>query len=182
MPVTGSFGGIALDVCNNIGSFQTGFAPWQVNIGLALLISTIFIALTYMFANLFRNPQIIAWAKFELFQALVTALIAVGVVAFIGASCAFPPTIFSSTGAAAGAPNMYVAAQNYLSWLRVTTVASFGATFLVNSVIVRATGITWNMRPTGVGFSTQPFAVLMPISGSVNIMINGVMLAFMIIV
>ncbi|MFA5106485.1 MAG: hypothetical protein WC506_06020 [Candidatus Micrarchaeia archaeon] len=179
------FANIAFDVCQNFGSFQSGFAPWQVNTFLALLVTTLFIAIIYMFSHFYRNPQMSAWAKFELFQVIVTAVIAIGAVAFIGATCSFSPGVFGLTPDAAArysGQTMYSAAQNYLEWLRTTTLLSFTVSFAVNSMLGRAQGITWNMRPTGVGFSTQPFAGVTPISGSVNILINGITLAFMITV
>ncbi len=179
------FGGIAFDVCKNMGSFQAGMPAWQANTFLALLVTTLMVAIIYMFSYFYKNPQMTAWAKFELFQVLITALLAVGAIAYVTMMCNIKPDFLpldAQTAARYNGQTIYSAAENYLDWLRTTTVVAFGASFAVNSVLARAQGITWNMRPTGVGFSAQPFAGLTPMSASVNILINGITLTFMITV
>ena len=61
-------------------------AGWQSVALTAVLLSILFVSLAYMFGYAFRQPQLAAWARNELYQALASAFIvgiAVGTVYFV---------------------------------------------------------------------------------------------------
>ncbi|MBM3229912.1 hypothetical protein FJZ26_05750, partial [Candidatus Parvarchaeota archaeon] len=140
------FQGIAFEVCNNPGMFGTAWQPWLVGVAFALIGSSVLVALIYMISTILKNPQFHAWAKFELYQIILTALISIGVVVTVSSICNVSPTLFADLPRYQGL-TMFQAAENYLSWFRTSASIGFTYIFAVNNLLSRAIGVTWNMRP-----------------------------------
>ncbi len=180
------------DTCNTLpqsggASFESlwTYYGWQAVAAAAVLISLLIVSLAYMLGIAFRHPQITAWAKNELYQALASAFMLafiVGFVYFLANFTSQSACLFSTTGTcdsqyhdtcdarlAAGLPCEFHIQKAWciVSILEQKSIEQADQLLWINirAAALAATGKYFDVSP-GVGEPTYPWPGCMGIPGT----------------
>lgn len=154
----------------NLPKFGILGADWVSLSFLALLFSLFMLALTYIFANFWRNQQLLAWTKFELFQIFGTAVIFVFTFATVVGMCTFKMGFLSPLFYAHDAQgniiyddygnpvskNMYEIAEDYFDSLVLVGQELFAYMMYIVKIINFLTRVQWISSPIGLGMVDNP--------------------------
>ncbi len=174
-----------------IGSTTAAWAYAGVA-GLALLVSVVILAFLYAWGSLFRNPQLNAYVKTEMWEVVITAIM---IPMIYGAVIAmdtlkigtFVPSgmipVDSSLGGVSTTPDtlIYDAAAQYYMRLENDMSGWLEMNYLLNIYLDQAASVTPYARPLGVGLVASPMAGLAsPLKQLVYNMSVALALAFVI--
>lgn len=147
---------------------------------LALLVSLLILALLYVFANFLRNPQLLTWTKFELFQVIGTAAIFAFIGVIVFGMCNFNMSFLdSSPGSHYIDPstgqglNMYQIVDNYFTYLEQMGGLIFLYLMYIVKFINLLAKITWLSNPLGLGMSDSPLESLGQINSILFFVVGG---------
>lgn len=139
-----------------------GFWSWYCLIGMALLVSTFILAFLYIWANIFRNNNLISYVKLEIYELIISAFLAVVLLSLVNAMSSIPVTMFLPAeflpeGVTADM-NMYATTEKYFlevgedmaTWLQMNYALSVYADAMAS--------VTPYSRPLGVGLVSAPLA------------------------
>ena len=150
---------------------------------LALVVSTLALALLYMFASFFRHPQLITWTKFELFQVFGTAVIAVFFGITLWGACSFDMSFLDSGRYVAVAhgqtTNMYVIIDNYFDKLEDAGYYVFFLVAVVTKYFAFVSGVTMYSAPLGIGSNERPLESLGQMNSLIFIALSGFTTSFL---
>jgi hypothetical protein len=181
-------------ICSG-GSPLLGFgtilgSDWRGLVFLAILISSLALAIVYMFASFLRNAKLIAWSRHEVLQMANITVLMLAVITVVWGMCSFDMTIFSPRYAnnpdyqavpdSTHAPSAYAIADDYL-W-KVTNFGKvvFIALVKVNFWIGLGTKVVWEMRPLGIGTTTVAMEGFSQISNLMFFAMSGFVISFLI--
>jgi len=176
--------------CQNALQGQPGGAllgsDWVLLSLLALLVSTLALTLVYMFASFLRNPQLISWSKFELFQVFATAVILAFFASVIFGICSFDMSFLDRTrytpvGGQGQPTNMYQIIDNYFSKLQDTAYLIFGYLMYVAKVLTYMSRVTVMSHPLGVGSAENPLESMGQINSLLFVMLSGFVTSFLLL-
>jgi hypothetical protein len=140
-------------ICGNQGFIPPG---WQMASGAALLASLALIVLYYLLSRLFQNAEGTSWAKLELYEVFVTAIILVGLAGATDLACNVRADwIFPSTSVPADY-NIYQGSVYYLEEFSDKIMYITTGLYAVYSWLDPITSMTLTGRPLGVGTAIQP--------------------------
>ncbi len=178
---------MAAIACSKVAAGQLGGAllggDWLSLSILALVVSTLALALLYIFASFFRHPQLPTWTKFELFQVFGTAVI----VAFFGTTlwgvCSFDMSFLDSGRYTAVAPgqttNMYVIIDNYFDKLEDVGYLIFYMIAIVTKYFAFMGGVTMYSAPLGIGSNERPLESIGQMNSLIFIALSGFTTSFL---
>ncbi len=178
----------AFGICKSSGelldSYSGFWSNWNVLVGLALLISAGILALVLLAARFFRNQQVEVWVRAEFLQLFITGAIAVLALGIVEFMCGISPAgipVFGSKYSALTTPNFYVAADNYLFYLRDISIEGFFLMLFAYWNVGALSGTTIYGIPLGVGFIVQPAAGLGVLTQVLTIATQGLVLSTLLV-
>ncbi|MEM4360209.1 MAG: hypothetical protein QXT45_06735 [Candidatus Bilamarchaeaceae archaeon] len=178
-----------LSIVNSPVAWMPG---WVSLLGLALMTSTSILAFAYFWSILFRNPQMTAMVKMELWEVVVSVVIVVfifGIVAWmqtLEVSAIYPPSLFQSGGLPAVhrvSPDatFYEATEIYFLRVRDDMLGWIDAAYAAGIEIDLIASLTPYTRPLSIGFVSKPFAGIgMPLKQLLGHATIGVVIAYLI--
>ena len=153
---------------------------WLMLSLLALLISTLALSILYIFASFLRNPQLLGWAKFELFQVFGTAVIIFFFAMTLYGICAFDMSFLDSQRYYAG-ENMYEIIANYFEKLETAGYLIYGYIMYVTKIFAFLSKVTVLSHPMGVGSQESPLESLGQLNSLVFFMLSGFITSFLLL-
>jgi hypothetical protein len=134
----------------------------------ALSVSVVILAFLYVWGTLFRNPQMSAYVKTEMYEVMISALLipfiygAVASMENLTLGSFLPPELIPEdtvTGTTAGT-TIYDASANY--FMRVDNDMSgwLGMNYVFNMYVDQLASVTPYARPLGIGLVASPLAGL----------------------
>ncbi|MFH0927354.1 MAG: hypothetical protein V1822_02130 [Candidatus Micrarchaeota archaeon] len=187
----------SLDSAFTQTSFENALGgDWLALVFLGLLGMVFLLSLIYMAAQIFRFPKMEAWARFELFQVLATAVIAIMVAGSLYWMCHFDVTfMYGPNGGAsqklieeskadcgmAGADEFtpYCAAQGFLGKLETRGRDMAQILIAINYVLSYMFSVIWNSSPMGIGFAVEPLAGFNQIMNVFLVAVSGFVLSYL---
>jgi len=158
---------------------------WLVVSVLALTVSTLALSVVYMVASFLRNPQLLGWTKFELFQVFGTVAIMVFFGSTLAGICAFDmswlnPTNYTPVGQGQ-TTNMYKIIDDYFSKLQDVGYLIFGYIMYISKIFAYLSRVTVHSQPLGVGSSENPLESMGQINSLIFIMLSGFITSFLLL-
>jgi hypothetical protein len=153
--------------------------------GIALITSVIILAFMYIWANLFRNPQMLGMVKMELYEVFATVVIIFllfGAVAMLDTLTLgfFLPSSWFPAGTTADT-TIYEATQNYFLTVGDEMMEWITVGYVVNIQVDQISSITHYTRPSSIGFTSTAFGGFgAPIKQLLNHSMIGVLIAYII--
>jgi len=180
---------MAAIACGPVQGGQYGGAllgdSWLLLSVLALIVSTLALSIVYMVASFLRNPQLLGWTKFELFQVFGTAAIMVFFGTTLVGICAFD---MSFLGGPSYVPvgqgqttNMYTIIDNYFAKLQDVGYLIFGYIMYISKIFAYLSRVTVMSNPMGVGSSESPLESMGQINSLIFIMLSGFITSFLLL-
>jgi len=176
-PIVGNATSIlAGNVASGPGGVVLG-SDWLLLSVLALVVSTLALAILYMFASFLRNTQLITWTKFELFQVFGTAAILVFFGTTLLGICTFdmswldpryPPGI-----------NMYQIIDEYFAKLEEVGYLLFGYIMYISKILTYMSRLTVLSSPLGVGSNENPLETMGQLNSLIFVMMSGFTTSFL---
>lgn len=158
---------LLIDVANipGIGSGAAtsgGLWEWTGLSVLALTLSTVLLCLIYLWGVLFRDSNLQAYFKTELLELFITGVIFVLIYSLMGAFSVikvstFLPPSFIPSGMNADT-SIWIALGGGLDMMLADMGQWLNLSYILNMALDQMAAITTNIRPAGVGLSTQPLA------------------------
>jgi hypothetical protein len=141
-----------------------GLWEWTGLAGIALTASAAILAFIYMWATLFRNAQMNAYVKQELYELLVSAVMVVLIYAAVGAVGDltlgyFLPVDMYPSGTVAST-TIYEASGMYFERLDRDMSGWLQMNYFINVYVDQVASVTPYARPLGVGLVASPMAGL----------------------
>ncbi|MBU0533105.1 hypothetical protein KKB44_06450 [Candidatus Micrarchaeota archaeon] len=139
-----------------------GFWEWVGLAGLALAASITILSFLYMWAALFRNSQLNAYVKQELYEVVVSAVLvlflftAVGAMSGLKVSSFFPDELLPSD--VDSTTTIYEATAKYYERLDTDMAGWLNMNYVINVYIDQIASVTPYARPLGVGLVASPMA------------------------
>ncbi|MFA6214126.1 MAG: hypothetical protein WC717_02505 [Candidatus Micrarchaeia archaeon] len=167
-------------------------SDWLLLSVLALVVSTLALALLYMFASFFRHPQLLVWTKFELFQLFGTAV----VIAFFGVTlisvCTFDLSFLDQKSpqnpqgryipvAPGQTTNMYVIIDNYFTQLETLGYLLYGYIMYISKILIFLSRTTVLSSPLGVGSNENPLETMGQVNSLLFVMLSGFITSFLLL-
>ncbi|MCX6771448.1 MAG: hypothetical protein NTX79_05325 [Candidatus Micrarchaeota archaeon] len=153
-------------------------SDWLLLSVLALVVSTIALALLYMFASFFRHPQLLIWTKFELFQVFATATVMVFfTVALIG-SCTFDMGLLDQKYKGL---NMFQIIGDYFAKLEKAGYLIFSYIMYLSKILTFLSRTTVLSSPLGVGSNENPLETMGQINSLMFVMLSGFITSFLLL-
>ncbi|MDD2655831.1 MAG: hypothetical protein PHQ80_04150 [Candidatus ainarchaeum sp.] len=144
---------VADAICSSTGSIVPG---WQFASGAALLASVALIVFFYLLSKLFQNAEGTSWAKLELYEVLVTAIILIGLAGATDLACnARASWLFPSTSVP-GDYNIYQGSVFYLEEFSDKIMLITTSLYAFYSWMDPITSMTLTGKPLGIGTAIQP--------------------------
>jgi len=163
------------------GTFGILGAGWAEVSFLALLFSLFMLAVIYMAAAFFRNQQLLAWTKFELFQILGTAVIFVFTLAVVTGMCSFSLEFLFPPGSEMHGLNMYQVAESYFAKLEYVGQLLFAYMMYVVKVINFLTRVQWISNPMGLGMTDSPLEGIGQLNSVFFYMVSGFVTSYLLL-
>jgi hypothetical protein len=141
-----------------------GLWEWAGLSVLALTLSTTLLCLIYLWGVLFRDSNLQAYFKTELMELFVTGVIFVLIYSLLGAFSVikistFLPASFLPSGPGFNPDaSIWIALGNGLQMMLDDMGQWLNLSYVLNMALDQMASITTNIRPAGVGLSTQPLA------------------------
>jgi len=173
-----------IKAANLTGNLNTGAggamlgSDWLALSVLALVVSTLALALLYMFASFFRHPQILTWAKFELFQVFGTAVIMVFFASTIFGACTFDMGLLDQKYKGI---NMYQIIGDYFSKLEKAGYLIFTYIMYISKILTFLSRTTVLSAPLGVGSNENPLETMGQINSLLFVMLSGFVTSFLLL-
>jgi len=155
-------------------------SDWLLLSVLALVTSTLALAILYMFASFFRHPQILTWAKFELFQVFGTAVILVFFTSVLYGACSFDMSIIDPARYPHGI-NMYKIIDDYFSKLEAAGYTIFTYIMYISKILTFLSRTTILSSPLGVGSNENPLETMGQITSLLFVMLSGFITSFLLL-
>lgn len=138
------------------------FWQWAGLAGLALTTSAVLLAFIYVWGNLFRNPQLSAYVRSELFELFVSGLLAVLLIGAVEAMGGlhlddFLPSELIPAGVAPDS-SIYDAAAQFYNQVDSDMSGWLGLNYIMNIYVDQVASVTPYARPLGVGMVASPMA------------------------
>lgn len=170
-------------------SFGALGSSWMALTSVALLSSLFILALVYIFSQFLRNQQLIAWTKFELFQILGTAVIALfAILAMVEGMCTFDMTFLGEGGPG---PNPYIVGGHKMNMYQISanyfaSVEKVGGLLFVQmmwlvKVINFVSQVMWTSSPLGVGSSEKPLESMGQANNLLFLLVSGYVVSFLLL-
>ncbi len=139
-----------------------GLWDWVGLSALAITVSTILLCLIYLWGVLFRDNNLQAYFKTELTELFVTGVLFVLIFSLLGAFSViklstFLPASYLPDGAS-GDTSLWLALETGLDMMLTDMGHWLELSYLLNTFLDQLASITTNIRPAGVGLSTQHLA------------------------
>jgi len=161
------------------GSLFPGTSWLELSV-LALVVSTIALSLLYMFASFLRNPQLLSWTKFELFQLFGTAVIIVFFGTVLAGMCTFDMSFLQPARYAPGV-SMYDIIDNYFSRLEEVGFLVYGYMMYVTKIMGFLSRVTMLSSPLGIGSNENPMESVGQINSLIFVMLSGFITSFLLL-
>ena len=164
-------GTIAGSSCTLSGSGE-GLCSWLALCGAALTVSGIILAFMYAWSELFRNQSLQAYVRQELYEVVVSGLLALLIIILVGAMSnlavgdflpgnLLPQTVDPITKVHADmdpGTNVYAATAMYYERVTYDMESWLNMNYLMNIVVDQMASVTPYARPLGVGLVASPMA------------------------
>jgi len=153
-------------------------SEWLMLSMLALLVSTLALSILYIVASFLRNPQLITWTKFELFQVFGTAAILVFFSTTMLGICTFDMRLLDPryTGL-----NMYDIINDYFSKLQELGYLIFGLIMYISKILTYMSRLTVLSSPLGVGSNENPLETMGQLNSLIFVMLSGFTTSFLLL-
>jgi len=169
---------------------------WLSLVFLGLMGMVLFLAFLYMSSQMFRLPKVEAWARFELFQVFLTAVIAVSIAFALYGMCHWDSTFMYGPNGGASADLIaeskelcgmggveeftpYCAAQGFLQKVKVRGDDVMQILIGINYIMSYLFKMTWNSSPMGIGFAVEPLAGFNQIMNVFMVAISGFIVSYL---
>lgn len=174
------------------GAFTTGssgFIEFYALTGMALVASSAILAFLYVWSALFRNQNMSAYVKMELFELAVSAIIAIMAITLVGAlsgiemTSILPDTYRPDTDylPAGESLNIYSMTQAYFDQVGKDMGDWLQMNYVLNVVVDMYASVTPYARPLGVGLVASPITGLVsPLKSLLYNMTVGLSVAYII--
>lgn len=154
---------IIAGVCDPTGC-SGGMWEFTALAGAALMTSVAILAFLYIWASLFRNQQMNAYVKQELFEVLVTAVLVLFLMSAVTAMStlkvsSFLPSNLLPAGVATDT-TVYAATAGYYERVDSDMSGWLNMNYVINMYIDQIASVTPYARPLGVGLVASPMAGL----------------------
>ena len=161
-------------------------SDWLLLSVLALVVSTLALAILYMVASFLRNTALTTWTKFELFQVFGTVAILVFFSGVIYGSCMFDMSWLNPQSAQNphGYPphvNMYQVIDNYFSKLQEVGYLIFTYIIYISKILTYMSRLTVLSSPLGVGSNENPLETMSQLNSLIFVMMSGFTTSFLLI-
>ncbi len=177
-----------------------GEASWTGIVFLGLLASALGLALVYALSQLMRLPRLEAWTKFELFQLLATAVLALILAGWVYGMCHWDASILSPDYQAnrlgilkacngdagtivneRGQPIVtpFCAAQNFLQKVKTRGDDIFQLLITLNYGVSYLFKTVWESRPLGIGYTLEPLAGFQQLQNIFLVAVSGFMVSYL---
>ncbi|MFN7991236.1 MAG: hypothetical protein U0R44_03700 [Candidatus Micrarchaeia archaeon] len=146
------------------GGAAGGLWGWAALAGMALAASSTILAFTYIWGTMFRNPQLTAYVKSELYELALTAILipilflAIGAMSDLRLGSFMPNELIPDD--ASPATTIYDAAAKYYERVGNDMAGWLQLNYLLNIYIDQMASVTPYARPLGVGLVASPLAGL----------------------
>ncbi len=174
---------IAANAAGNPNAGAGGYllgSDWLLLSVLALVVSTLALSLLYMFASFFRHPQLLTWAKFELFQVFGTAVVMAFFATVVFGACSFDMS-FLDTARYPHAINMYQIIGDYFSQLEKAGYLIFTYIMYISKILTSLSRTTVLSSPLGVGSNENPLETMGQITSLLFVMLSGFVTSFLLL-
>ncbi|PIT84683.1 hypothetical protein COU37_02040 [Candidatus Micrarchaeota archaeon CG10_big_fil_rev_8_21_14_0_10_45_29] len=178
-----------MDIPNYCISLDSALSDWSLNnivggnwfylVFISLFAMSLGVVAVFMAANALRIPKLQAWARFEFFQIVATAILAMFVMGWMWGMChwdvsflapdyyggahgqeimqnCMDATNVASAGTAEVSP--YCVAQGYLKKVKTRGDDIYQALIAINYALSYIFKVTWNSSPMGIGYALEPLA------------------------
>jgi hypothetical protein len=143
-----------------------GLCDWLPLCGAALVVSSVILAFLYMWSELFHNQALQAYVHQELYEVLVSGLLAILIIALVSAMGGltlgdFLPSYLLPqvpAGQIDGNTNIYTATALYYEQVTSDMESWLNLNYLMNILVDQMASVTPYARPMGVGLVASPMA------------------------
>lgn len=146
------------------GGATGGLWPWAALAGLALVVSSIILAFLYMWATLFRDKNLNAYVKQELYELVVSGVLVVIIYSMIGAIGEVTVGTFLPVDLlpedVAVTTTLYEATAKYYERIDQDMAGWLNMNYAINVYVDQVASVTPYARPLGVGLVASPMAGL----------------------
>ncbi len=167
---------MAINVVNACTSPGEWLAGWQGLVLIALIISYLLVSLYYMIGKIIGSSAVEAKAKNELYQTIMTTIIAAALVSLIPMLCAFD---LQGAGISKSG-NLFEIGSFYTEWVVHKNMAVLAQIIFWNHVMSIFTSVGFGMTVYGISISNSPMAGLGGLSNAVNIIMSSTMIAVLV--
>jgi len=163
------------------GSFGMLGTDWILLCALAMLCSLIALAVVFMAAHFLRNQKLLVWCKFEVFQILATAVLAIFIIYFVTEACKFDVSFINPARYVQGGVthSMYWGIDQYLTGLQHTGELLFFYLMWVVKMLNLMAKITWLSNPVGAGMNDSPLESLGQLNSIFFYLVGGFFTSFL---
>lgn len=150
--------------CNAAGVCTGGLWAWAGLAGAALMASVVLLTFIYLWASLFRNAQLNAYVKQEIYEMVATAVLVIFVLATVGVMStltvdSFFPKGFRPADLSPGT-TIYNATAMYYKQVDDDMSGWLNMNYVMNMYVDQIASVTPYARPLGVGLVASPLAGL----------------------
>ncbi|MFA5108319.1 MAG: hypothetical protein WC492_02175 [Candidatus Micrarchaeia archaeon] len=170
---------------------------WLGLVFVALLGTSFFLILTYFASQLLRISKLEAWCRFEMFQVLATAIIAILLAGWVYGMCNWNVAFLYKWSEGAGAEEIiaenlqacsaygtptltpFCASQAFLQKVKVRGDDIFQVLIMLNGAFSYIFKLTWNSSPMGIGYAIEPLAGFQQLMNVFLVGVSGFILAYL---
>lgn len=155
---------IIAGVCDAAGKCSGGLWEWSFLAGAALTASAALLTFMYLWASVFRNSQLGAYVKQELYELVVTAILVSFLIAGVGAMSTLKVSEFFPAGFrpadVTSETTIYNATAQYYERVGKDMSGWLEMNYILNMYVDQIASVTPYSRPLGVGLVASPLAGL----------------------